>query len=570
MAFVPIKMGRFPVVSSIDGAYYFLRLKTALQGDPIISCPFDANLKSSQTFIPSMMEDLWAAAIRPFTGTNIRSAIIITYIVLPASLFCLLVFFLTLVFHQPALAILVGFWGMTSGAVLYWKPFLFFTSIPLDEPLPYFRYANPMLLQIPFLLTFGTSFYYFNSIEKRGVGHVPNWLFGAVFGLVGLLFYVQMFYAVYFMVTLFIFILLSGWHGKRSVLQLGMGVLLAGGLLGLPELIKNVHILSTPGVFEVVHRIGCLVENQTPYYLFHKGLWTTFLVYQVLSWKHWNLRWAFLTASMIGGYVCLNQTAISGLSSHDHHYFRPMMISYVFVVMDCLVRFFEQYPKTTGRRLVVVSASALVVLILTVNASLALVSSVRTQGAPPQSPLEKPGLQQTLAHIKKLPDSDKNLMLADPTLTYFLEILGDATVYINQYFYHCIMPDEALFSRWALLGKFRGWTQRDVTLMLDDFIKKLSVTFWLYGLPEQYTGPKNRYSEEDLQKRAEVWASTYTSRKIEDLILEKRFKGALPNTALITPQFPLKLELLQKFFRMKLLFQVPEEGTQLWKLEKLI
>lgn len=566
---VPRSKGGFPVVSGSDGAYYTLRLKTALEGDPVISCPFDPHLRSFSTFIPSFMENTWASVLRPFVGTDISLAMTITYLTLPAVLFVLLVGFLYLIFSNGWLALILGFWGVLEGGTYFWKPFLLGIPDP-SEPLPYFRYANPMLFQIPYLLAFGGLLHLFQTQEKRGQHGPHPWLTLGVIGTGGLLFYVQVYYSVIFMTTLGIFAAISAFRNSWNRVRLILVVIFGALIIGAPELIQGINLLVAPGILDVVHRIGCLIRSRNPYFMLHKGLIITFVVYQILCWKRWTPRWKILTSSMLAGYGCLNQSIITGLSSHDHHYFRPLMVTYIFVVADIFVHVFQLWPKILLRRRLLIVSGCLVCILISAKAAYLNLNIIHHKFQPGVRALRATQFKETVAAIQNIPAEEKGAILANPDYTYIIEILGNARVFIDEYFYHCITSDDLLFRRWALLRKIYGWNQTTLTSFLRDFVDKSNLNYWLYGLPATYLGQKNSYTAEEKDRRIDEWAAAYKNASATELLKFEMLQGTAPRYVLASPHYEPDLALLQKSFKMHLVFESTEEKTKLWRLDPLL
>ncbi len=557
--------GMFPILSGADGAYYALRLKTALEGDVVISCPFDPSLRSSQTFIPNLMESTWANLIRPWVGTDMSLAMAVTYTVLPVCIFLLFIFFLNLVFQDLALAGWVSFWGVLDPSIYYWKPFLV-SQVDPSEPLAYFRYANPMLFQIPFIVAFGSAFHYL-LVNRKKMENLLSWQVGLTLVCTGgLLFYVQVFYATFFFGLMVIYSLISALKGKwQSALATAL-IVVGMTIIGFPEIFKNLSLFVSPIVPEVIYRIGCLVKHRHPYFLFHKGLIGTFIFYQFISWRHWNVRWKFLTASMIAGFVCLNQNLITGLTSQDQHYFRALMVPYVFTMTDIWLRLQDKIKNERIKLILKVCVMTAIVFCF-FRGGFKVIKLIQEVPRNADGEYVSRRILKTVQLVKEKVQDPEGLVLANPTFTYDLEILSNVHVYIDDYFYHCIISDDLLFKRWLMLGKSFGWSRDQVSQRLNDFIHSTQLPYWFFGLPNSYTGVRNEYTDENKQSRIQQWLDAYMQSDFAELLQFENKIRSLPRYLLETPGFKANLDLLQKYFILRSLGEVPEEHTRLWELE---
>ena len=558
----------FPTISGADGAYYTLRLKTALQGDSVISCPFDPHLKSFSTFIPSFMEASWASVLKFFVGTDVKTAITVTYLTLPVFIYSLLTLFLHLIFGNGWLALILAYWGMLEDGIYFWKPFSLGT-IDLSEPLPYFRYANPQLFQIPFILAFGSFFYLVQIHEKkkeRLKADSQSWLVLLVTCAIGLLFYVQIYYATYFFVFLVTFgalcVYRNNWVLARIVIVVSFGAL----LIGTPEIVRGMNLLVAPGILDIVHRIGLLIRNRMPYFLLHKGFLFTFVLYQYVYWNRWNTRWKVLSSAMVAGYFCLNQSVVTGLSSHDHHYFRPLMVPYVFVVADMIQSMFRRWPHWFQNKKLIILCGIIFCTVLSLKSAWFVMQLVGRNARSDLGSHYQVNLKETIERIKEIPDRNRSLLLSDPDYTYVFEIFADIPVFIDEYFYHCITSDEELFRRWAILGKTYGWNKAHVNKLLRTFVDEANVSFWLYGLPSSYQGARNSYRPQDQDLRVDTWIEAYDRSSLTDMLKFEILQESPPTYLLESRHFSADLKGLGSVFEAKLVFEVPAEGTRLWRL----
>jgi len=560
--------GRFPFLSGADGEFYVLRLKSALLGDSTLSCPFDPHLKSELTFVTSKMEYLWASLLKLFIGQNIHLAVVLTYLVLPGLVFVLLVYTIHKLFVRPFLALILGFFGVVDGSVYYWKLFSA-GSVEIVEPLPYFRFANPMLFIIPFILAFAGFFYIVIQNAKRDtyvyLGSKGHFTLFVIF-LGGFLFYDQIFYALYFVMTLGVFALLCAIQGKRKQFDLTAIVLLGVLLVGLPSLIESIDLVSTPGMLDVLNRVGLLVSTPQAYFTFHKGLIFTFVAYQFACWNERNIRWKFLTAAMIAGYLCLNQSFVTGVSNHDQHYFRPLMITYLFVLADFLTRVSEWVPHWIQNRYFKWPAAVVIICLVSGFGAWRVFQLADQSFAKDSYSLSSNRFEKTLATLKGMPVDEKGIILADPALTYPIEVITDHWSYIHPYYYECIVPDDLLFKRWSFLGKVFGWDHQEVSAFLTKFIKDSSLPYWLFGLPASFAGEKNKYNSLSLELRKKVWTESYDSITLKDVVEEQHKTGVVPRYLLKSPGYEPDFKVLKPLFSWKLLFEVPEERTSLWAI----
>ncbi len=310
-----------------------------------------------------------------------------------------------------------------------------------------------------------------------------------------------------------------------------------------------------------------MIKNENPYFMYHKGLIFTFLIYQILCWKSWNTKWAFLTSSMIAGYLCLNQTLITHLSNHDHHYFRPMMILYVFLVADSLIRIGKKLSFSVARANQMVYFGIFLCLGYTAKASFLTMKYINQEQTSESNILNNFNLKNTVTFLQQIPKKEIGLILIDPKLTYVVELMTDFPVFINEYFYHCITSDDQLFRRWALLGKFYHWNQNSISLLLRNLIENSNVFLWFYGLPQSYMGPKNNYLLEVQNLKIKAWMNAYEQVDIQDLLRQEDSRGTLPKFAISSAHHELDLETVQTYFKITLLKEFPLEHTKIWSLQ---
>jgi hypothetical protein len=365
-------------------------------------------------------------------------------------------------------------------------------------------------------------------------------------------------------VTLFIFAFISFVKGEsgKSIPILSAG--LVGLAIGSPILINSLAAAKIPVLLEAAHRVGCLIRNYHPYFLFHKGFLATFISYQLLYWRrHKGWQWQLGTAGMLAGYLCLNQNLITGLSNQDHHFFRPMMAVYVFVASDVGTWVWQSVSErmgSLGRAAVPFALCTLMIckatwtIVETSNAAETKWGYLQAGGA----------FEQTVHELAKVPPDFRGLMLEDPRLSDLTAVRSGIPIYVNNYLPICAISDEQLFFRWALLMKAFGRSLADIQTFLTRFSGTTNLPWWLYGMPDSYQGPTDQFTPEIYAERKSSWLSTYSSLSVADLV--KRV-NRMPSLILESPGFRLDQSAMGSVVHLKMLFEVPQEGTRLWLIQ---
>jgi hypothetical protein len=448
----------------------------------------------------------------------------------------------------------MALWAMLESATYSWKPLSF--AFEPSEPFPYVRYANPMLMQVAFLLALLALS---KSVLKPARAGLAGFALAAA--AMATTFYTQVFYWSLLGALIAVFCALSLIQGVRRQAAVAAGLGAAALLLGLPALVQGFGATRSPDMLDAIHRVGYMIRNRVPHFAFHKALLVTFVAYQLACWRNRDAKWRLGTAGMIAGYLCLNQNALTGISNQDHHYFRPMMAIYLFVAADFVARIAERARRTAFARAVPALGLLLVFGVLAKSAWIATAWS-REAG-----PLASMGsLSQTMKALREIRPSERGPILADPQLAYALALSGDSSPYVFEYMHHCILPDHRLFLRWAVLFKSRGLTPSQHRGWLERFAGTTTLPWWLYGLPENYSYPKDSYSAEGFRHRIDASASAYAARPLEAFAAEGARSNDLPRYALETPSFALDLEALRSAFEVRLERELPAEGTRLWSL----
>ncbi len=559
--------GTFPVVASGDGAFYAWRIQTALKGvDPNLSCAEDASLRGPVTWMPWVEDQLWTSLLRPFCGTDLTRALNLTYAVLPALIFVLLVTMLNALTANFNLSLLVAFAGMTMPGFYFWKPFLppgRLATLPWFDSLPFFRFANPLLRSVTTIAALGGIFTWLRRIES---GSPPGKRMTALTAvLLSLPFYSQVFYWSQLMGTLGLYAALSFARGERKIAGKLMILMSAALALGCPQLIRSLGASSDSLVLESLHRVGLMLKIRQPYFLWHAGILGTFVLYQLIAWKRRDWRWKFCTSTMVCGWLVLNQNLVTGIYNQEHHYFRPLTVIYICVIGDLTARLIERWRRreSAGRYTAPAFAATLAALLLH---GAAMSNRVAQGAAAPRELLASANrIPRTLAYLKQVPTAAGLAALVDPDLAYVVGVGSGLSVYVYDYTHQCIIPDDELFDRWALLGRAFGFRSADFARVRDLALPG-NLPWWLFGLPATYAGARDRNQVEDRVAMLGAWNLAYDSSKLDDLVAKLRARRGLPGILIESPGFALDRAALEKHFRLEPLISVPEEQTAVWRL----
>lgn len=536
----------FPAVPHRDEAHYLIRLKAALAGDSTLSCPLDPALGNQRTFIPSSLERAWAQVLRPFVGTDAAAAFKASYFVLPALAFAAMAALLALLTRNFAVGFGVAAWGMLEHGTYYWKPMLFAER---DLVLPFLRFLNPMALIVPLLVAL-----YALVRAERSKG--AAWLLiGAI--TMGSLFFTQVFYWSWFVGTLCVAAVIALAQRDRSgAWRLGALAALGTVFAGI-EVWRSLALRADPLVSEVLHRLALSLSSHKAHFLFHKGLIVTFVLYQWACRKRRDQAWRLLTAGMIAGYLLLNQPLLTGVSSQEHHYFRPLNVLFIVVVADLLGRYWNK------RVAVAFSALALVACGMAAYRVRTLAADTELAGSYGKSAAE---IERTLARMRELSKENGGTVLVDAAYAYAIALRTGLPVYIENYTFHCMISDAELFARWGLLQRAQGRSAAEYGRVLESIVNH-ELPWWIHGVPSDFKGRKDRNWREDKALLAQAVAGRYNERSIESFASELLRSGAgLPKLALSGPAGQLDEHELRRAFSLELLAEVPQERTRLWKL----
>ena len=547
----------FPWVSGGDGAFYALRLKAALEGDRVLSCVQDPSLARKTMLSQQLIEVAWASLLRPFVGNDVGAAIKVTYCLLPLILFWLYFLFLRISFGKTPLLSVLALWALLEPGTYGWKPLSF--DLYFAEPFPYSRFVNPLLFQVFFVGALCAV-----ADLARRTGPIRSWIILLTGLCIGMLFYTPVYDCEILGVTLFLFACISAVKGEPRKAIPVLSAALIGLAIGSPVVLNALRVAKTPELLELLHRSGMVVSNHHPYFLFHKAFWATFISYQLFYWrrpKDWL--WQLGTAGMLAGYLCLNQNIITGLSSQDHHFFRPMMAIYVFVVADIGTKIWPALCEKIGAWGRVGLPIALCALI---TCKAAWTNMETSNAAETKWGFLQAGgtFEQTVHEMAKVPPEFRGLMLEDQNLSYLTAVRSGIPIYVNDYLSICAISDQQVFFRWSLYMKSFGRSPVEVEDFLTRFIRASNLPWWLYGMPDTYLGPRDRYSDKIYADRARSWVTAYSSLSVSDLLKQV---NQMPRLILESPGYRLDQSGFGSFVRLKILFEVPQEGTRLWLIE---
>lgn len=546
-------------VGNYDGTFYLLRLKSVLAGDTQLSCVIDPHLANSESIYPNTLEVLWGGILKIFLETDIISAAKATYFFLPSIIF--LLFFLGFYSLSRSFLLSLGFalWASIEPGAYYWKPITFVRT----DPLLYFRYANPLLISIPMILTLVLMFELFRPI-KTELKKLTLLLCASLLSFSSLFLSIAYYWSLLCVGIGFYFMLSLIQKDRRQVFISGTFVAL-GLFLGIREVMAISQFFSDPLSAEVMNRIGVKSISTGPEFLLHKSMIFTFIIYQIVCWKSHDWKWRFFTSFTCAGWLVLNQDLITGEDAEFFHYFRPLGVIYAFILFDIVHRILTRvkerlhYPNLRW--------VGVILCVLIILRGFNGAEKIKKDTEEPTSFAYKVHhLDKTLHFLKNLSDQNRGALLMDPDLSLPISLKTSLPIYVVPLIFNCLISDSELFARWGIFFRAYGRSNAEYTSFINTFVEEATLPSWNFGLPQSYKGQKRAHGIASLKPKATACIDSYSKRSMVSFVNDVQIKHGLPRLALSSPSFELDLDALQTSFQVDLLKEVPDEKTKVWLL----
>lgn len=475
---------RYALLQNSDEYAYAAHLRETLDGHWRAASPYVWEHKDKFAFMPYGSKFLLGAVGR-VTGLDIDGVIILTRFAAAAGMAGLLFFIFQALTRSPGWAAVGTAVVLLEPGTFYYKPFYYVLRMVFDPlhgdeiPLVYSRFMNPLVMLLPFL---ACVLFLVRALATRRTLDV------ALAGIaLGANFYVQPFYSTYLLAWLGLLLLVSiRDRQERWVLA---AVIAIGLVTGGYAVVENFEKLRGPGV-EVLTRFGAYLKTRGTFYLFHKGLIGTILVFAVLHPRKRSMEYRFFLTGMIAGYVAVNQHLITGREIHNYHYhYANAVTGTAGLVM--LAHAWLAAPPAWAAPARWVSAGRLAgvtcMLWLTVNAVVLQATfyaehvgrASTAEGAYPSN--MKSRFARTIAWINANAPRD-SVFVADPDLAFVIPVYTAANVFLSFMGDDAaaFMSDEELFERYVTYYRLAGLTAAEV-LELVRFKPPVPFPNWKYG-----------------------------------------------------------------------------------------